>query len=191
MSPAGANGAAVSRILSLEQTAGEQTVGNVVRARVTEPDVILSAEPVIEAERIVILVLPVRENIEPVDTEIAGVEVVRSGQHQFEVALRQPIDPICRDNVVGELIANHSTTGTGSRGGRIKNVSPKHRVRKVAGQFVGGGNSRALHVRLAIHKALIGEKEERLVLTIVGLGKDDRSAEGAAKLILAECGGLR
>src|ERR1700694_1968185 len=37
----------------------------------------------------------------------------------------------------------------------------------------------------------MGEKEERPVLTIVDPGKDYRSAESAAKLILAECGGLR
>src|SRR6266567_1000869 len=37
----------------------------------------------------------------------------------------------------------------------------------------------------------MGEKEERPVLTVVDLGKHYRSAEGAAKLILAEGGGLR
>ena len=141
----------------------------------------------IDLDRIVLLVRPGRENVEPVDSEVAGVVVVGFRQSQIDVALRHLLNPTCGDNVVRELPA----TIVGCRGRRIKDVSPERRIRKIAGQFVGGGNPRLADGPAAKPIVLSSEKEERLVLPVVDLRNDHRSAEGAAKLILPEGGRLR
>src|SRR5579884_4484956 len=101
------------------------------------------------------------------------------------VAIRA--DQVRRNFVPGKRLPSIGVgRGGRERAGRSGIVDRVRPIGEVAGALLCGQDVGGAGVELAFEADIVGEKEERLVVSVVELRKHDRTAEGEAELILLQ-----
>ena len=126
---------------------------------------------------------------------VAGVGGQHVGGAERDEARGHAAEPVLRNRVVGEQVADVAGAARGEPGaGRIVDgghdaaASPATEVARVVRS---GRNGQSLDVAAgAIAESLVSGEEERLVLAVVDLRDIDRAANGAAEIALLENRGL-